>query len=874
MSRLLPLVFLLSLLTSCSVPLLPPATPEVPSHTIISFGVQDNELRIYEPLAARFNDENPDVQVTLVTLDQVLQSGRDLPPRERRTFRQRQIAQLADANTYPALFSDDMLRFQRDLTPFIAADPAFNSEDFVPTSLESLRDAEGRLYQLPGALVVRTLSFNRALFRARGIPEPQPDWTWQDVRRAAEQLADSAAGKPIYGLLTDPTGFDVLVALLAAQMQDKTKAIILEQPEALAALQEMVMLAQHHVVYVQYEGDIVLNAYEDLIRNGQVAMWTTGLLRLSTGGDATSTGTIPFFPLPYRNVSPQGGVAMSAGTSHPKETWRWLSFLSRQALPLDDGQETGVIIPVRQSHITRAGLWEQLGPEVSNAVRTTLQQKPDLNPYLTVVASDLTAPLQASLRDRIPAEQALSAHRNMLNATATAVAGLPAPTVEAEAISVATPVPARTGTAGTIVFGATDLDIADIRQQKRVFEEAKDVLVTFPPTTSNPTPSWAEQVRSTDCFAWNRPPLPEEAQAVRDLQPWLDVAGEDVSGSAPPAAGTVSLLYPVLSARAIPAATHVLYTVNGHLVGLPYTMQPRALFYDMSLALELGLPGNTTEWTLATLSDAALKATIPGQRYGIASRNMPADLHAWLEASGISLVRGQGAQARLTLTNPTTISALEAYLHLLQSASPHTRFVYGQPGIDSNATEQLISAGRVAFWFDQALNQTRATTIHGQQVTMAMAPFPKGPQGQRPIPIVSGLFIASASTQPEPCWSWIRFIEWRGAGSAASLATHAVDINTGEQLLAGFPEVDATTRAAPLVRGMPRAAQPGGGAIDYHWLYVAMDAALQGANLHQMLITAQQQSDQFSECFAHGQSANACAQQIEPGYEGWGAVMP
>lgn len=62
--------------------------------------------------------------------------------------------------------------------------------------------------------------------------------------------------------------------------------------------------------------------------------------------------------------------------------------------------------------------------------------------------------------------------------------------------------------------------------------------------------------------------------------------------------------------------------------------------------------------------------------------------------------------------------------------------------------------------------------------------------------------------------------------------------------------------------------------MDLRWLYAALDSTMQGAELEQALATAQQQSDQFSACFGNGGVVANCAQQIEPGYDGWSAFAP
>jgi len=879
--RLFSLLIITVLLVACGEPALPPvSTPlavapgrtsvvqssggaEV-GKTSITFGVFDSDLPTYTPLTERFNAVNQDFHVELITIDDLFRAALPkLNTDEGRIDFFRSIAQVADASIYPAYVPADAVRFYRNLAPFLAADPAFNPSDFAPGVLASNTNPDGSIYSIPYQLRVQSWSYNRDLFRARSIPEPQANWTWAEVRSAAERLASIDAQRPIYGMLIDGVGYSALASTLSLRSSEVSSTNALGQPEVRAAFAEVVTLAQGNAVYVQPAGELVLNPWSDLIVNGQVGMWPTGMIPPELiSASNFSIGTAPAPMLPTQSVFAVGGFAISVGTQHPEAVWRLLSFLSREVIALDVAIDDGVVVPARVSVAQQAQTWERLGPEVSTAVQATLARPQPPHTPLLDLALSLTGSLRAVLRGEATVDAALDAEQQRL--VTIALTPTPAATVGPEPIVVATTLPALPNTAGQITFTSASLDGSALRTRGRAFLQSDPAALPVRVPSDQPG-SFAAALTSSDCFAWRGPPPTDQAAQLRDLRPLLDA---DTLG---PSAG-----YERLTSGQITPAVLAPFTVDGRLVGLPYELRVPALLYDRSAALSAGLPADSSTWTLAQLAAAARQVIVRGTQtqFGFATRGMPSGLLAWLEASGVQLVQGSGSTARLDLTSPATVAALRDYLALLADASPHTRFVYGQAGVSPDAVEQLISAGQVAFWVDDALNQSRQGILSGAQATLAAAPFPKGAGGQRPAPTTSGLYISAASPNAEGCWRWLRYMESQGLGTRQIIATRARFATPSDTALPGLDVLEATVRTAPVVRGAPTAPVPGGGAVDLRWLYAALDSTMQGAELEQALATAQQQSDQFSACFGSSDVVADCAQQIEPGYNGWSAVAP
>jgi multiple sugar transport system substrate-binding protein len=101
------------------------------------------------------------------------------------------------------------------LDSYIAKDKAvvdnfYNDVDpHFLSSINSLENLKGHTYFIPVAYNVMSMWINRPLFKQFGVPEPSPDWTWDDFEKAATKIADApnrfgyAINTPVPGPFTD-----------------------------------------------------------------------------------------------------------------------------------------------------------------------------------------------------------------------------------------------------------------------------------------------------------------------------------------------------------------------------------------------------------------------------------------------------------------------------------------------------------------------------------------------------------------------------------------------------------------------------------------------------------------------------------------------
>lgn len=139
----------------------------------------------------------------------------------------------------PDVFYIDGFRL-RDLVKAGALAPigdnTVNLDDFYP-SLRNVFTVDGTFYCPPKDFSTLALEYNKDMFDAAGVAYPTADWTWADLRAAAEQLTDADNG--VYGMVLS-ADFARWIAFLyqagGSVTNDDNTAMTINSPEALTAL--------------------------------------------------------------------------------------------------------------------------------------------------------------------------------------------------------------------------------------------------------------------------------------------------------------------------------------------------------------------------------------------------------------------------------------------------------------------------------------------------------------------------------------------------------------------------------------------------------------------------------------------------------------
>jgi ABC-type glycerol-3-phosphate transport system substrate-binding protein len=887
MSRLL-LLWLVLLLTACStaspaapIPSVAPtsapavAPPTAPAGPItITFGSYEYNRPIYEPLVREFNAANADMQVQLVSIDNLMSGS---TPNS--TSWERRLASSADsfAAWGGAMIAPEQGVFY-DLAPLMAADASFDQADFYPNAIQT--DSNGRVTMLPTSLRLPLLMYNRDLWDERGVPRPTADWTWADLRAAATQLA-SRNGDEIetYGLMlanrADLVTTSDLHSLGPLLVAADSGSVDLTSPPYVAALEEMATLVRDGAVFTPPEYPDGSYLYSDdylpLIKEGRLGMWRSEHYQVMNGQEPPfDRGLVP---MPATDTSFWGvlreGLAISAGTAYPEQAWRWIAFLSTKSL-LQPGLQGAETIHARRSLAEASKTWAALDDEGRATVTAALAQLERERPALTAqqnarawsIRNAISSALAAVLdKDEDPAAALAIAQATLDEEAAAAAAATATPEANPAPIVVATAAPAVVAApdATRINFITTDWGNEGLRAMAQEFnQQFPEYFVEvrqFEWPQDGSTVGLNDLAATADCFqGWAPPGQKEDRDALLDLRPLLDADASFPQDD-------------------LPIGLRTLFEQDGKLVGLPHAVTFRTLQYNQDLFDAAGVPYPTPAWTLDDLIATAEQLNTARDdegSYGFIPQG-GWDLFVFLALTGVPMMQGEGPTAQPDFANPAVTAAIERYFALLRAASPAT----GLPGYERDQSGddgyQLIEAGRAAVWFSYGMNNNHNANVANFRRGLTALPLENGAASAEFFS--TGLFISAATADPAPCWAWIRYL-LDSPSSVNDGFPARVSVAESPRYLADAPEGAAELYAA--VKPALLATQPPGGMaavyraeIDTYWLLRAADRAFQGGNLEQELEDAQFLTEQHLACVRSGESAGSCAKQVDPTYNGW-----
>jgi len=244
-----------------------------------------------------------------------------------------------------------------------------NLDDHYESLLEAFT-YDGTLYCPPKDFSIMALQYNKDMFDAAGLDYPTPDWTWDDLRAAAEALTgENEAGQKVLGLVTPPNFERWLPFLYQAGgsvLNEDWTEVTLDSDEAREALEFYIGMVNDGIagppsmvdagwggeafaqgrVALAMEGNWVISY---LVEQFPDLNWgVTELPRHPAGGQASMVFTVCY------------GVA--SNNDYPDESWQLANFLTGpEGSQLVAEEGFGVIPPA----ISAADTWlEAIGPEI------------------------------------------------------------------------------------------------------------------------------------------------------------------------------------------------------------------------------------------------------------------------------------------------------------------------------------------------------------------------------------------------------------------------------------------------------------------------------------------------------------------------------
>jgi ABC-type glycerol-3-phosphate transport system substrate-binding protein len=805
-------LFLVFLLTTCrstastgDVIMQPDKTAntEVDSITI-TFACPKSYLAAMETLADEFHVLNPGIYVKVVAIE-------DLPGFD--WYKDPSLP----ATTYPIVSSADTAMWvvnpqaaraglYRDLSPFIERDETLMPTDFFPHTLEAY-NWRGATYALPTQIALTVMFYNRRAFDEAGLPYPAPDWTLEDFFALAQRLTIREGNSVSQYGFSDRAaiGEDLFIWSRVGNVVDETGKPQLEATKLAEAIQWYADLILKHGVMPAISNLEQLNAQASLVKTGGAAMWTEDPHNYEFYPEDLDIGIAPLpVTIPDGNSHYPGRMfayLMSAGTSYPQVSWRWLRFLTHHTPP----GHCVACLPARRSVAEDTLYWMRFEPEVLSAIQQMAEHlyfshSTDMLPYVQqAVAQVLNGESVATaLREaQIAAEKA-----EVLLAQATPWVFTVKPlltTADNQRPQILF---------ATSVGGSTLQELAASFNAQQGNFEVKIV-------------STKEQAIA-DCFqGLHSVDFAEVRGELRNLQPLLEAD-------------------PSFTLADFPNRFLDAYRYQGALWGMPVQAQVRVVYYNRTLFDTLGLTYPEVGWTTANFQNYVLALHQAGYHGYLPLDGEASDLVAWLTLLGGKPWNTEG-EPRFDAQD--VIAAMTWYAGQL-AQQPQGMLHLLMPTMESReARLNLVRKGQIGIWSNYS--GMRSNQDFGlNDTSVGIIPLPVGTHTVSDF-LYEGLFIAADSAQVEQCWDWIKFmsahyVPAKGIPARTSIMTSLdfisqVGDETQSTYLTLLDAVDIRTSYDSAIAEQSR------------YLLEALREVLQGTSPAQALMTAQQLAVTFQK---------------------------
>jgi len=246
-----------------------------------------------------------------------------------------------DASSAAVFINNHVLR---DLTPFIAGDPAFNLDDYFENVVRIAQRGE-RLYAIPLDFTPMVMYYNKRLFDAAGVAYPQDGWSWEEFLDAARRLTVFPAGggpggavgggspvqygmhfenwMPFWVLWLWTGGGDVLAP------DGRRASGYFDGPRSVAAVQFLVDLITTHRVAPHPKESAAAGV--DLFRSQKAAMDLKGhWMMIDYRADGLDFGVVslPTSGVPPVTVIYESGLGIATRARHPELAWEFIKYMT------------------------------------------------------------------------------------------------------------------------------------------------------------------------------------------------------------------------------------------------------------------------------------------------------------------------------------------------------------------------------------------------------------------------------------------------------------------------------------------------------------------------------------------------------------------
>lgn len=222
----------------------------------------------------------------------------------------------------------------QSLDPFIE-ETGLDREDYWPGALEST-SLDGVVYGFPRDSAVEVLYYNKDDFDAAGLEYPTDEWTWDDLRAAAEALTikDDTGRISRYGLAAEGGKYFNFVGGNGGAILDDMFApseCKLSTPESIEGIEFFAGMMNDEIAWRdanlgQAGGD------QAAFLSGQASMFIQNASRvpaMNAAGVNYDVAAVPLAPSGGRQAGSTNGAAwvMSALSDQTEDAWAFMQFL-------------------------------------------------------------------------------------------------------------------------------------------------------------------------------------------------------------------------------------------------------------------------------------------------------------------------------------------------------------------------------------------------------------------------------------------------------------------------------------------------------------------------------------------------------------------
>ncbi len=296
----------------------------------ITYAVWDeNQVPALKQNIADFNKQYPNIQVTV-----------DVTPWSQYWTK---LQTQATSGTLPDVFwmngpNVKLYAANGQLEPLteLIADGAIDPKNY-PESLNNLYSFDGTQYGVPKDFDTIGVWVNKAILARADVPLPSKDWTWDDLRSAANTVSSRLGAEGIYGIAAAVSGgqetyYNTILQAGGEVISADGKKSGYDSPEAIAGIQFWAdLLADGAMPTQQQLSDTPANAW---FTSGKAAFFFSGNWSTAELSESSIAADIVAVPLPQgkrkATVIHGLGNVLSADGKHKPAAKAFLAYLGSQ----------------------------------------------------------------------------------------------------------------------------------------------------------------------------------------------------------------------------------------------------------------------------------------------------------------------------------------------------------------------------------------------------------------------------------------------------------------------------------------------------------------------------------------------------------------